>query len=126
MLQLFFAIYLTNWLGLDDPILPTSGLYPPGQQGFDLVLRVKHMILPSIALGVQLVAVYSRYMRASMLEVLGSDYVRTARSKGMREQKVIVKHGVRTALIPVTTQFAADVGVLMAPPPAPGLRSIAG
>lgn len=113
MLQLFFALYLTNWLGLDKVLLPTAGLYPPGQQGFDLVLRVKHMILPATALSVQLIAVYTRYMRASMLEVLGSDYIRTARSKGLSERRVIMRHGVRTALIPVTTQAAVDIGLLV-------------
>jgi peptide/nickel transport system permease protein len=113
MLQLFFALYLQNWLNLDGPALPSAGLYPPGQQGFDPVLRLKHMILPAIALSVQLVGVYSRYMRASMLEVLGSDYLRTARSKGLKERRTVMHHGVRTALIPVSTQAAADIGLLV-------------
>lgn len=113
MLQLFFGLYLANWLNIGPPLLPTAGIYPPGQQGFDLWLRVKHLILPSMALAVQLIAVYSRYMRASMLEVMGSDYIRTARSKGLDERTVIVKHGVRTALIPVTTQAAVDIGLLV-------------
>ncbi len=113
MLQLFFAVYLPDWLGLDGPLLPTAGLYPPGQQGFDLIERARHLALPSIALAVQLIAVYSRYMRASMLEVLNSDYVRTARSKGIKERRVITRHGIRTALIPVTTQAAIDIGLLI-------------
>ena len=113
MVQLFFGLYLANWLGITPPLLPTAGLYPPGHQGFDPGLRLKYILLPSLVLAVQLVAVYSRYMRASMLEVLNSDYIRTARSKGVGETKVIVRHGVRTALIPVTTQFAVDIGALV-------------
>jgi peptide/nickel transport system permease protein len=114
MLQLFFGVYLPNWLpGVDSALLPTAGIYAPGQQGFDLVDRVRHLILPAIALAVQLIAVYSRYMRASMLEVLNSDYIRTARSKGLSERQVLVRHGIRTALIPVTTQAAIDIGLLV-------------
>ncbi len=86
----------------------------PGSAGFDLVDRLRHLALPAIVLAVQLVAVYSRYMRASMLEVLGSDYLRTARAKGVRERQVIVNHGMRNALIPITTQAAIDFGSLAA------------
>jgi peptide/nickel transport system permease protein len=113
MVQLFFGLYLANWLGITPPLLPTAGVYPPGHQGFDPILRTKYLLLPAFVLAVQLVAVYSRYMRASMLEVLNSDYIRTARSKGVGEKTVLVKHGVRTALIPVTTQFAVDIGALV-------------
>ena len=113
MLQLFFGLYLANWLGVGPPLLPTAGIYSPGQQGFDLMDRVRHLVLPGLALSLQLVAVYSRYMRASMLEVMGSDYVRTARAKGLRESTVVVRHGVRTALIPVTTLAAVDIGLLV-------------
>jgi peptide/nickel transport system permease protein len=113
MVQLFFGLYLANWLGITPPLLPTAGVYPPGHQGFDPILRLKFLLLPAFVLAVQLVAVYSRYMRASMLEVLNSDYIRTARSKGVGEKTVLVKHGVRTALIPVTTQFAVDIGALV-------------
>jgi peptide/nickel transport system permease protein len=113
MVQLFFGLYLANWLGITPPLLPTAGIYPPGHQGFDPILRTKFLLLPAFVLAVQLVAVYSRYMRASMLEVLNSDYIRTARSKGVGEKTVLVKHGVRTALIPVTTQFAVDIGALV-------------
>ena len=68
MLQLFFGLYLARWLGLAPPLLPTAGIYSPGQQGFDLVDRARHLVLPVLALSLQLVAVYSRYMRASMLD----------------------------------------------------------
>ena len=113
MLQLFFGLYLANWLGVGPPLLPTAGIYSPGQQGFDLVDRVRHLVLPVMALSLQLVAGYSRYMRASMLDVMGSDFIRTARAKGLRESAVVVRHGVRNALIPVTTLAAVDVGLLV-------------
>ncbi len=113
MLQLFFGLWLANWLGVTPPLLPTAGLYSPGQQGFDLVDRLRHLALPAMALSLQLVAVYSRYMRASLLDVLSSDHVRVARGKGMRERTVIIRHGVRNALIPVTTQAAIDMGQLV-------------
>ena len=113
MLQLFFGLYLGQWLGVSPPLLPTAGVYSPGTVGFDLVDRIRHLVLPALALSLQLVAVYSRYMRASMLEVMGSDYIRTARAKGLRETEVVIRHGMRTALIPVTTQAAVDIGLLV-------------
>ncbi len=63
----------------------------------------KHLVLPALTLGFLYLAQYSRIARASMLEVLGSDYIRTARAKGLRERLVIYKHGLRNAVIPVIT-----------------------
>jgi peptide/nickel transport system permease protein len=65
VLQLIFAVYMTKWLGLSKPFLPTSGVYPAGHKGFDLWLRLKHLILPTIVVVIQIIAVYSRYMRAT-------------------------------------------------------------
>ena len=113
MLQLFFGLYLANWLDITPPLLPTAGLYSPGQQGFDLVDRLRHLVLPAMTLSLQLVAVYSRYMRASLLDVMSSDHIRAARGRGLRERTVVVRHGVRNALIPVTTQAAVDMGQLV-------------
>ncbi|MEO1056116.1 MAG: ABC transporter permease [Actinomycetota bacterium] len=112
MLQLFFGVYLVNWLGLDGPIFYTAGARSPGTDGFDLVDRLRHLALPAMVLAVQLVAVYSRFMRASMLEVVGADYIRTARAKGASERRVIGRHAMRNAMVPVTTQLATDVGAI--------------
>ncbi len=112
MLQLFFGVYLVNWLGLDGPIFYTAGARSPGTDGFDLVDRLRHLALPAMVLAVQLVAVYSRFMRASMLEVVGADYIRTARAKGASEKRVIGRHAMRNAMVPVTTQLATDVGAI--------------
>jgi peptide/nickel transport system permease protein len=112
IVQLLFGVYMVGWFGLPEPIFFTAGLSQPGSVGFDLVDRLRHVALPAVVLAVQSLAVYSRYMRASMLEVLGSDYLRTARAKGVPERRVIVKHGMRNALIPLTTQAAIDFGAL--------------
>ena len=112
LLQIFFGVYLTKWLHLSNPFLPIAGLYTPGTVGFHLIDRLRHLLLPMVVLAVQIIAVYSRYMRASMLEVLHSDYLRTARAKGIRERRVIVRHAMRNALIPLTTQVAIDVGAI--------------
>jgi len=107
-----FGLYLVRWLHLPEPVFFTAGLSQPGSVGFDLVDRLRHVALPAVVLAVQSIAVYSRYMRASMLEVLGSDYLRTARAKGLRERRVVTNHGMRNALIPLTTQVAIDLGGL--------------
>ncbi len=113
LLKLLFAIGFTKWFHLDKPFLPTAGIYPPGHVGFDLVLRVKHMILPAIVLAIQTIAVYSRLMRASLLEVMNSDYMRTARAKGISETRVLVKHALRNAFIPVVNFGALDIGSIV-------------
>jgi peptide/nickel transport system permease protein len=111
LLQLLFAVQWTKWYG--SPLLPTSGVYPPGHQGFDPWLMTKHLILPVTVVAIQIIAVYARYMRASLLEVLNTDYLRTARSKGISERRVLVKHALRNALIPIVTVAAIDIGAIM-------------
>jgi len=68
--------------------------------------RAVHLLLPTISISVGLIAIYSRYQRATMLDVLNSDYIRTARAKGLSRTRATMKHGLRTALIPMTTLFA--------------------
>ena len=96
-------------------IFPVTSLssVDPGT-GFHFVLdRAWHLSLPIIVLMVASVATYSRYMRASMLEVVNSDYVRTARAKGLSERKVTMKHAFRNALIPIVTLVALNFGALL-------------
>ncbi|CAN5424002.1 ABC transporter permease [soil metagenome] len=104
-LQLIFAVEL-GWF-------PVAGVYPPGHRGFDLILMSKHLILPVTVVTIQVVSAYSRYMRASLLDVRSSDFVRTARAKGLSERAVLFKHGVRNALIPIVTVLAIDIGGLL-------------
>lgn len=111
LLQLVFAVYWSRWFG--EPLFPTSGVYPPGHQGFDLFLMLKHMALPVFVIVIQVVAVYARYMRASLLETLNSEYMRTARAKGISERRVLVRHALRNALIPIVTIAAIDIGAIL-------------
>ncbi len=74
---------------------------------------VKHLVLPTIVLGLAGYAAWSRFTRASMLEVLNSDYVRLARSKGLSPRRVLIRHALRTALIPLTTVTALDIAALL-------------
>ena len=71
-----------------------------------------HLVLPVLTLTVQIIASWSRYERASMLDVLGSDYIRTAKAKGLPRRKVVFKHAFRNALIPLITVMAIDAGAL--------------
>ena len=73
----------------------------------------RHLVLPWITLALISAAAYTRLSRTSMLEVLGEDYIRTARAKGLPERRVILRHALRSALTPVVTQFGIDVGVVL-------------
>ena len=76
---------------------------------FSLGDRAKHLILPVTMLAAGWVAWYSRFLRASMLETIHQDYVRTARAKGLSERLVVLRHGFRNAAIPLVTLMALDV-----------------
>ena len=105
VLQLIFAVQL-GWL-------PPAGVYPPGQDGFDLWLMTQHLILPVTVVAIQIIAGYARYMRASILDVRSSDYLRTARAKGISEFRVLTRHSVRNALVPVVTLLGLDLGTIL-------------
>jgi peptide/nickel transport system permease protein len=92
---------LLNWL-------PSSGRGDP-----ELLSRMKHLILPAITLGTFSLAQNARLVRSSLLEVLGLDYVKTARSKGLTENAVILRHALRNALIPVVTVMGLQFGILL-------------
>jgi len=74
---------------------------------------IKHLLLPSIALGTIPMSIIARMTRSSLLEVLGLDYIRTARAKGLREQGVVLRHGLRNALLPVVTIIGLQLGGLL-------------
>ncbi|TDO45774.1 peptide/nickel transport system permease protein [Kribbella sp. VKM Ac-2527] len=75
--------------------------------------RAGHMVLPTLTLVLVTFAAWSRYQRASMLEILGADFMRTARAKGVPERSVLLRHGLRNALIPLTTIVAVDFATLV-------------
>jgi peptide/nickel transport system permease protein len=106
-------VYMFNWTG--HRIFPVANLSDvnPGK-GIDFAVdRAHHLVMPVFVLMVAGTAVYSRYMRASMLEVINSDYVRTARAKGLSERQVTMKHAFRNALVPVVTVAALSSGELL-------------
>jgi peptide/nickel transport system permease protein len=114
MLQVLIVQIYLKW---NIRVFYTSGLSSSTNAGHGfhfLIDRVQHLALPVIALCVLSIAQYSRYMRASMLEVLNSDYVRTARAKGLLERRVVMKHAFRNALIPLVTVVALDFGAIFA------------
>jgi peptide/nickel transport system permease protein len=75
--------------------------------------RLSHLILPTLGIVLGQVAFYSRYQRNSFLDVMGSDFLRTAQAKGLRRRTALIKHGLRTALIPMATFFAYSFGLLL-------------
>jgi peptide/nickel transport system permease protein len=103
LLGLYFFSVLYRWA-------PSGGMLTPGAPySFGDVLA--HLVLPALLLSIGQAALIMRYMRASMLEVLNQDYIRTARAKGVREFFVIVKHALRNALLPVITLIGSTIGM---------------
>ncbi len=111
------GIALNNALGFtgDVKLLYTTGEITPGLDPWSwtgLTDRLAHLVLPSLVLIAASVAFYSRYQRNAMLDVLGSDFLRTARAKGLRRGRALITHGLRTALIPMATFFAYQFALL--------------
>jgi peptide/nickel transport system permease protein len=102
MLILLFSVQL-GWL-------PASGYVSPFE---DLKTNLASMIMPAFVLGNAIAAVLMRHTRSAMLQVLNSDYVRTARAKGLHERVVILKHALRNAMIPIITLGALEFGTLL-------------
>jgi peptide/nickel transport system permease protein len=109
LLQILFVDIYLKW---NLRIFYTSGLNNPGH-GTWSIDRLQHIALPVITLLIISFALYSRYMRASMLDVINTDYVRTARAKGLSEWHVIMRHVFRNALIPIVTVAALNIGGLL-------------
>jgi peptide/nickel transport system permease protein len=105
------SIYLfSKDLGKLAPIFQGSGQYTPFSQ--DPVQWAAALILPWIVLATAFAAIYARFLRANLLDVMGEDYIRTARAKGLRERRVVFKHGLRSAITPIVTIFGLDLGIL--------------
>ena len=105
------AVLPRQQLGLDEPPLYFVGLHSAGRSGFDLDY-LRHLVLPVLTLTITLVASWSRFGRASMLDALSSDYVRTARAKGVPRRQVILRHAARNSLAPFVTVVALDGALL--------------
>ena len=110
VLILFFSVQLSQW-GL--PFLPSGGAFSSINGGGPLD-RLVHLVLPASVLAFGYLAVWSRYTRSSMLEVMSQDYVRTARAKGMGDRRVTYLHGLRNAVIPLVTLIGLELPNLFA------------
>jgi peptide/nickel transport system permease protein len=112
MLQILFVnIYL--WFDVRIFYVASLNSVDPGSGVHFVLDRAQHLALPIIVLAVANIATYSRFMRAAMLEVVNSDYVRTARAKGLSERRVTMSHAFRNALIPLVTLVALNFGALL-------------
>ncbi len=109
--QQFLAVGPKDWFGWSQPVFYIVGMHNPGQSGFNLDY-VRHLALPVLTLTVQSIGSWSRFQRTSMLDVMSSDYIRTARAKGVPRRRVIWRHGVRNALVPFVTVVALETGAL--------------
>jgi peptide/nickel transport system permease protein len=108
LLQILFVDIYLKW---HVRLVYTSGLNSTGSATWSLD-RLQHIALPAVTICLVNFALYSRFMRAAMLDVISSDYVRTARAKGVSPARVIVRHVARNALIPLTTVVALNLGAL--------------
>ncbi|HLM42198.1 MAG TPA: ABC transporter permease [Microvirga sp.] len=107
----WLGIMLIMLISVRWQLLPASGFVPPSE---DLWLNIKTMLMPAFVLGTGLAASLMRHTRSAMLGVLRSDYIRTARAKGLLSRKVILKHALRNALVPIVTLSTLLFGELLA------------
>lgn len=106
----WFGLMLIHVFAVSLGLFPVSGIQTPGVETF--ADRFWYTVLPATVLSIAYIGRWLRYMRASMLEVIRQDYIRTARAKGLSEKRVIFVHALRNALIPVVTILAMSVPVL--------------
>jgi peptide/nickel transport system permease protein len=116
LIKEFLAVKINQLFG--QQVLYTIGEETPGIKQFAtsdweiFTDRIGHLVLPTISLALLTFAAWSRFQRASMLDVLGSDYMRLARAKGLTYRRTVFRHGLRNALIPLTTVVALGIGTL--------------
>src|SRR5262249_17708825 len=107
-LGIVLLVIFALWLGW----LPRSGMFAP-YGGGGVADLLSHLVLPTITLAAASLTIIARLTRSTMLDVLGQDYVRTARAKGVRESFVVVRHALRNALIPTVTVVGVQAGYLL-------------
>ncbi len=110
----WLGLLLIILFGLQLRVLPLGGMATPGATSFDLLDRLRHLVLPVATLALVGAAHYVRYLRAGMLETLGQDYLRTARAKGLFERIIVGRHALKNAAIPLVTVAALDLPELFA------------
>ncbi|MEI9420701.1 ABC transporter permease [Mesorhizobium sp. Cs1299R1N1] len=107
----FMGLLLVYVFALELRWLPSSGISTAGEN-FSLLDNLRHLILPAAALALFRAAIFMRYARAGMLEVLNQSYMRTARAKGLKPRTITLRHGLRNALIPLVTVFGLALPTL--------------
>ena len=107
----FLGLLLVYVFALELRWLPSSGISTAGE-GFSVVDNLRHLILPAAALALFRAAIFMRYARAGMLEVLNQSYMRTAKAKGLKPRTIVLRHGLRNALIPLVTVFGLALPTL--------------
>lgn len=108
----FLGLGVIYLFGVTLGVLPTGGMNTIGREG-DFLDTLKHLVLPAFTLGASIAGGMVRYVRSSVIEVLNQDYLRTARAKGLPEWKVIKKHTLKNALIPIITVAGMDIPMLI-------------
>jgi peptide/nickel transport system permease protein len=108
LIFLYFLFFRLHLAGIG--FFPGSGYVPLTESPWEWA---RHLILPWFTIALVTAALYSRLTRGAMLDVLGEDYIRTARANGLRERRVVYRHGLRSAVSPVITQFGIDLGTLL-------------
>jgi peptide/nickel transport system permease protein len=111
----FFGLVAIYIFSIKLGWFPSQGtVSSPGGEGFALFLdKLHHLVLPGITLGLGGTATYMRFMRSEVLDVLASDYIRTARAKGMTERNVLYKQTLRNAMIPIITLLGFEIGTIL-------------
>ncbi|WP_018923311.1 ABC transporter permease [Salsuginibacillus kocurii] len=108
LIAIYFFSFQLGWFPPRGTVSSTS------LTGFESFIdRLHHLILPGITLGLSSTAIYMRYIRSEVLDVMGSDYIRTARAKGLTERSVLYKHTLRNSLIPIITLMGFEFGTLL-------------
>lgn len=107
LLILIFYAWLKNPV-TGEPLLPPGGMYSL-ESGFSLSDRLSHLVLPVLTGALGWIAWYSRFLRSSLLEILPQNYLRSARARGLSERRVIYKHALSNAMIPIVTLLALDL-----------------
>ncbi|MGM0420618.1 MAG: ABC transporter permease [Bacillota bacterium] len=107
----WLGLTLLHLFGYRIPIFPIGGAHTPRLTGFDYYQSVlRHLVLPAISLMIIMIANYTLYMRSSIIDVLSEDYIRTARSKGVSERRVLLVHALRNAFLPTLTMAGLMIG----------------
>ena len=106
----WLAAMMSHYLGFELGLFPNGGYVPLTE---DPIQWLWHMVLPWTALAILFVGVYARVLQVSILETMSADYVRTARAKGISERRVILRHALRNAMIPVVALWGLDVGAVI-------------